>query len=42
MQQHTVFPSRAKYLYKAGMSGLRDTEQEVQCTSNRKLTDQFK
>ena len=39
MQQHTVFPSRTKYFY---MSRLRDTEQEVQCTSNRKLTEQFK
>ena len=43
MQQHTVFPSCAKYLYhRAGMSRLRDTEQEVQCTSNRKLTEQYK
>ena len=39
MQQHTVFPSRTKYFY---MSRLRDREQEVQCTSNRKLTEQFK
>ena len=39
MQQHTVFPSRTKYFY---MSRFRDTEQEGQCTSNRKLTDQFK
>ena len=38
MQQHTVFPSRTKYFY---MSRFRDTEQEEQCTSNRKLTDQF-
>ena len=46
MQQHTVFPSCAKFLYtlyhKAGMSRVRDTEQEVKCTSNRKLTVQFK
>ena len=28
--------------HRAGMSRLRDTEQEVQCTSNRKLTVQFK
>ena len=28
--------------HRAGMSRLRDTEQEVQCTSNRKLTEQFK
>ena len=32
MQQHTVFP----YLYTTE----RDTEQEVQCTSNRKVTEQ--
>ena len=35
---YTLFPSFTKYLY---MSRLRDTEQEVQCTSNRKLTEQF-
>ena len=35
IQQHALFPSCTKYLY---MSRLRDTEQEVQCTSNRKLT----
>ena len=28
--------------HRAEMSRLRDTEQEVQCTSNRKLTQQFK
>ena len=42
MQQHTLFPSCTKYLY---MSRLRDTEhdhEEVQCTSNWKLTEQFK
>ena len=27
--------------HRAGMSRLRDTEQEVQCTSNRKLTEQY-
>ena len=27
--------------HRAEMSRLRDTEQEVQCTSNRKLTEQF-
>ena len=27
--------------HRAGMSRLCDTEQEVQCTSNRKLTEQF-
>ena len=38
MQQHTVFPSCALcqilLQHRAGMSHLRDTEQEVQCTSN--------
>ena len=40
MQKHTVLlPSCTKYLW---MSRLRDTQQEVQYTSNRKLTEQFK
>ena len=43
MQQHTVLPSCAKYLYiTERRASLRDTEQEVQSTSNRKLTEQVK
>ena len=46
MQQHTVYPSfilrQILVYHRAGMSRLRDTQQEVQCTSNWKLTQQFK
>ena len=44
MQQHTAcLPILRQILvhHRGEMSRLRDTEQEVQCTSNRKLTEQF-
>ena len=53
VQQHTVYqrystaycrPILCQILvyHRSGMARLRDTEQEVQCTSNRKLIEQFK